>query len=198
MVPDRRRVPTPRAEGEARHDHSEAGIIHRSGNAGVVRSPRAIHVRDGQQVGAGEALIELDSTMNDAESKHFYGDLLTAELDMARLTAALAPEGDPLAAFHPPKDANADMVSMQRQLLRHQLEEYRAKLAALESPVRLDGLLEADGDEEADGDGGEVNPEVFPGVGWVGHMDVDHGCVLILRNLYGLRGVGGHRDWVVL
>jgi hemolysin D len=35
---------------------------------GVVR---AIHVRDGQVVKAGETLIELDSTMNNAEMKHY-------------------------------------------------------------------------------------------------------------------------------
>ena len=32
----------------------------------------------------------------------------------------------------------------------------------------LDGLLEAYGDEETDGDGGDVDEEVFPGVGGAG------------------------------
>src|ERR1700757_2623761 len=54
---------------------------------GVVR---AIHIRDGQSVAAGEVLIELDPTMNDAERKHLQGDLTTDELDVARLTAALS------------------------------------------------------------------------------------------------------------
>jgi hypothetical protein len=40
----------------------------------------------------------------------------------------------------------------------------------------LDGLLEADGDEEADDDGGDVDEEVAPGVGGgVGWVDVEQG-----------------------
>src|SRR5258707_8381912 len=96
---------------------------------GVVR---AIRVHDGQTVAAGEVLIELDPTINDAERKHFESDLIAAELDVARLTAALNSEADPLAAFHPPEDAGPMMVSMQRQFLRHQVDEHRAKLAALD------------------------------------------------------------------
>ena len=43
----------------------------------------------------------------------------------------------------------------------------------------LDELLEADGDEEADDDGGDVDEEVAPGVGGgVGRVDVEHGRVL--------------------
>jgi hypothetical protein len=39
----------------------------------------------------------------------------------------------------------------------------------------LDGLLEADGDEQADDDGGDVDEEVFPGVGgFVGRVYVEH------------------------
>jgi multidrug efflux pump subunit AcrA (membrane-fusion protein) len=48
---------------------------------GVVR---AIHVSDGQSVAAGQVLIELDSTMNDAERDHLRSDLRSAELDVAR------------------------------------------------------------------------------------------------------------------
>jgi len=40
----------------------------------------------------------------------------------------------------------------------------------------LDALLEADGDEQADADGGYVDEEVAPGVsGFVGWVDVEHG-----------------------
>src|SRR3984893_15877027 len=79
---------------------------------GVVR---AIHIRDGQSVKAGEVLIELDSTMNDAERNHLRGDLITAELDVARLTAALSDDADTLAGFHPPENASAALGAMQRQ-----------------------------------------------------------------------------------
>src|SRR6202163_3925665 len=93
---------------------------------------RAIHVHDGQNVAAGEVLIELDPTMNDAERNHLRGDLISAELDVARLTAALSDAADPLAGFHPPENASAALVSMQRQFLIHQIEENRAKLGALD------------------------------------------------------------------
>src|SRR5581483_9927891 len=49
---------------------------------GVVR---VIHVHDGQRVKAGETLIELDPTMTAAEHDHFKGDLIAAQLDVARL-----------------------------------------------------------------------------------------------------------------
>ena len=43
----------------------------------------------------------------------------------------------------------------------------------------LDGLLEGDGDEQADADGGNVEQEVAPGVGGgVGWVDIEHRRVL--------------------
>ncbi|MGD0649410.1 MAG: hypothetical protein ABR971_15605, partial [Acidobacteriaceae bacterium] len=40
---------------------------------------------------------------------------------------------------------------------------------------RLNGLLEADGDEQANADGGDVKKEVAPGMsGGVGRVDVEH------------------------
>jgi len=96
---------------------------------GVVR---AIRVRDGQAVKAGEVLIELDPTINEAELRHVQGDLLTAELDIARLTAALSESADPVASFQPPASAGAGLVAMQRQFLSRQMDEQRAKRAALD------------------------------------------------------------------
>src|SRR2546429_2769393 len=66
---------------------------------GVVR---AIHVRDGQSVSAGDALIELDPTMSGAELGRLKSDLMAAQLEVARLRAALAGKNDPLAEFNPP------------------------------------------------------------------------------------------------
>ena len=59
----------------------------------------------------------------------------------------------------------------------------------------LDGLFEADGDEQADDDGGDVDEEVSPGGGgMVRRMDFEHGG----RFLWGLgdRG-GGFGGWGV-
>jgi len=96
---------------------------------GVVR---AIRVRDGQSVKAGDVLIELDPTMNEAELKHFQSDLASAELDIARLNAALSEDADPAASFKPPLGATAAQIAIQRQFLNHQIEEQRAKRAALD------------------------------------------------------------------
>ena len=96
---------------------------------GVVR---AIRVADGQTVSAGDVLIELDPTINQGEIDHLRGDLQSAQLDIARLRAALADTNDPLAAFRPPEDANPAMVVMQRQFLVAQIAEHKAKIAALD------------------------------------------------------------------
>ncbi|MCG2632350.1 HlyD family type I secretion periplasmic adaptor subunit [Bradyrhizobium sp. WYCCWR 13023] len=95
---------------------------------GVVR---AIHVRDGQTVKAGELLIELDPTINAAERDHLQGDLFAATLDVARLSALLT--DDPLGSFRPPLNVSGPLVASQRQLLSQQAEEHRAKLASLDS-----------------------------------------------------------------
>src|ERR1700680_301040 len=92
----------------------------------------AIHVRDGTSVKAGDVLIELDPTMNLAERNHLQSDLVGAQLDIARLKAALSQGDDPLANFAPPQDATSAQVAMQRQFLVNQIAEHRAKVAALD------------------------------------------------------------------
>ena len=96
---------------------------------GVVR---AIHVRDGQSVKAGQVLIELDPTMNEAERNHLRSDLTSAQLDVARLRAALSGSDDPVSEFRPPAAAPPNLAAMQRQFLVSQTSEFAAKLAALE------------------------------------------------------------------
>lgn len=96
--------------------------------AGVVR---AIHVRDGQRVREGEALIDLDPTVSDAELGRLSGDLLAVQLDVARLRGALAPDAA-VEAFRPPPEATKAQVEMQRGLLENQVAEQQAKLAAID------------------------------------------------------------------
>src|SRR6185312_2397940 len=76
---------------------------------GVVR---AIDVRDGQSVKAGDVLVELDPTMTGAELGHLKSDWIAAQLEIARLNAAVAAKGDPLAEFKPPQDAPSDLIRM--------------------------------------------------------------------------------------
>ena len=95
---------------------------------GVVR---AIRVQDGQSVKAGDVLIELDPTVNEAERDHLHDDLTAERLNIARLRAALASDEDPIADFVTPVDADPVLVATQRQLLANQVSEHRAKIAAL-------------------------------------------------------------------
>jgi hemolysin D len=103
---------------------------------GVVR---AIHVRDGQTVKAGDVLIELDPTMTSADEERQKSDLAGAELDVARLQAALAE--DPLAAFHPPQGASSAQIEMHRQFLISERGEQDAKLSEI---VRQQSQKEAE------------------------------------------------------
>ncbi len=96
---------------------------------GVVR---ALHIRDGQSVKAGDVLIELDPTMTTADEEHIRNDFVAAQLDIARLHAELSENADPESEFHPPAGASPDLVAMERQFLAKQTEEYRAKLASLD------------------------------------------------------------------
>ena len=96
---------------------------------GVVR---AINVHDGQSVKAGEVLIELDPTMTVADRGHIQSDLMAAQLDVARLRAALSDGDNPEAAFQPPAGASPDLIAMERQYLAKQIEEFRDKLASLD------------------------------------------------------------------
>lgn len=99
----------------------ETGVVH------------AIAVTEGQSVKAGDVLVELDPTTTVAEQRHLKHDLIVAQLDAARLRAALAAKGDPLAAFKPPQDAPQDLVQMHRRLLVSQTAEQDAKLAAADA-----------------------------------------------------------------
>jgi hemolysin D len=115
---------------------SAAGKILPGGRVKVIQPfetgvVRAIRVQDGQIVRAGDVLIELDPTANEAERDHLRSDLLAEQLNIARLRAALAGGDDPRADFKPPAGADKDLVVTQRQLLLNQVTEQRAKIAAL-------------------------------------------------------------------
>ena len=115
---------------------SATGKIVPSGRVKIVQPfetgvVRAIRVQDGQTVKAGDALIELDPTVNAAERDHLRDDVLAEQINIARLRAALAGGDDPDADFHPPAGADPALVRTQRQVLVHQVAEHRAKIAAL-------------------------------------------------------------------
>lgn len=109
--------------------------------AGVVR---AIHVQDGQAVKAGDILLEIDPTINEAEQARIKGEYLQARLDVARLKASIHLDGTAPATFIPPEDAPAADAELQRRLLQNEMDEIRAKLAHLSSQIaQSEGNLHA-------------------------------------------------------
>lgn len=99
---------------------------------GVVR---AINVRDGQNVAAGDVLVELDPTMSGAELQRLKSDLVAAQLEAARLRAALSANGDPQPALTPPPAAPPDLVEMHRRFLVTQIAEQSARMSAIDRQV---------------------------------------------------------------
>jgi len=96
---------------------------------------KRIAVRDGQQVQAGELLVELDATSSDADQRRIARELLRGQLDVVRLKALLKGiTGDPfaeLAILADPSD-----LSTARQQMEAQASEQAAKLETLEGQLR--------------------------------------------------------------
>lgn len=98
----------------------------------------AIHVSDGQEVKAGEVLVELDSTSADAEVKRVKGDLLAARIDSVRGGAMLeainhqkAPE--PLIGLI--QGATPEQVLSAQRWLQGQYQEYRSKIDLVDAEI---------------------------------------------------------------
>jgi hemolysin D len=96
--------------------------------AGVIA---AIRVQDGQPVKQGDVLIELDSTLNVADRARAVNEYRAAKVEAARLRALIQDQ----ATFEAPPDAEEAPVLLQQQLLRDQLAEYHAKVAAAQHLV---------------------------------------------------------------
>lgn len=105
------------------------GKIIASGHSKVVQPlesgvVRAIHVQNGQEVEAGQLLIELDTTTQNADHDRLRNELQAARLDVARLRSIL--EGRD--TMRPPPGTDPTQLAVQRQLLRDQREEHRSRL----------------------------------------------------------------------
>lgn len=86
----------------------------------------SIHVQDGQAVKQGDVLIELDSTINRADYDRAFNEYLAMKVDVARLRALIKGQ----VTFEAPPGADGAYIGLQQQLLRDQLAEYHAKVAA--------------------------------------------------------------------
>ena len=86
--------------------------------SGVIK---AIHVRDGSRVKAGDPLIELDTTAS-PDQERFQNEYFAAIIEVARLRALLADK----ERFEVPAGANPALIESERNRLRDQLTEYRS------------------------------------------------------------------------
>ncbi|STQ89082.1 Hemolysin secretion protein D, chromosomal [Iodobacter fluviatilis] len=100
---------------------------------------KAIHVRDGQQVKAGQLLIELDNTLSDADSTKNHSawlDARLAQLKAQALLSALAEQHLPVLAEDPQLNSSA-IIATRRASAQQEInaiwQELQAKLAMLDS-----------------------------------------------------------------
>lgn len=92
---------------------------------------RAIHVRNGQHVAAGQLLVELDSTLASADQASASAGLLTSELQAARNAALIAHlEGRP-ARFIAPAGTTPEIIRTQQQFISSAIAEFEGERASL-------------------------------------------------------------------
>jgi hemolysin D len=87
------------------------------------------------EVSPGQVVGIVGSSGTDAERDHLKSDLVAAELEVARLRAALGGRTDPLEDFRPPEGASPSLIEMNRQFLISQTTEHQAKIAALDRQI---------------------------------------------------------------
>lgn len=92
---------------------------------------RAIHVRNGQHVEAGQLLVELDPTVAGAEAGQASKSLLGAEVDAARNAALLGHLGGGSSRFAAPAGTSSDIATTQSQYVRSAIAEYEGERASL-------------------------------------------------------------------
>ena len=97
---------------------------------------KAIHVRDGQAVKAGDVLIELDATSATADTARSTNDVTTMRLQAARAKAMLATiaSGRPIFIVSVP-DVDSSRIQQEQRILDGQYGEYQAKLARIDADL---------------------------------------------------------------
>ena len=97
---------------------------------------KRILVSDGQQVKAGQTLIELDATSAQADQDRIQGDLAVARLQSARAQALLdaIDQGRTSSLTRPPQVSAMQFLEAER-LLHGQIKEYQTKLDRLHAEV---------------------------------------------------------------
>jgi hemolysin D len=113
-----------------------SGKIVPAGNVKLIQpleigTVRAIHVRNGQFVRAGELLLELDPTLVTADEAQSSQTLANARVLAARNDALLAHLAGRPARFVAPAGTPQDVVRTEQQLVTSAVAEYDAALASL-------------------------------------------------------------------
>jgi hemolysin D len=108
------------------------GRIIPDGRIKVVQAPdqgvvRAIHVREGQKVTAGDPLVELDPTVSEAEVEHAKEALATAEVDRARAQSLVDHANGKRSAFDAPDGVGETISATQSAIIAARIAEYRAE-----------------------------------------------------------------------
>lgn len=97
-------------------------------DTGVVR---AIHVKDGDVVRAGQPLIVLDPTLTEADAAQARQSMIVGAIDRARAAALVdAANGGP-GRFIPPEGMPSDAIETQRNLVAARIAEHRTAVDAL-------------------------------------------------------------------
>lgn len=107
-----------------------------SGNVKIIQSVeigavRAIHVRNGQFVKAGDLLLELDPTLASAEEMQSGQTLLSAQLARARSAALLSHADGRAARLVPPVGSPADLVQTENAFVAGAIGQYEADRSTL-------------------------------------------------------------------
>jgi hemolysin D len=119
------------------------GKIIPSGKSKVIQASatavvKAIHVHDGQQVKAGELLIELDSTVARADVSRVQSDLLAASIDRARAEAmlyAIDHQTPPSILDLAINGADSEQSLAAQRWLTGQYQEYRSSLDTADAEI---------------------------------------------------------------
>lgn len=102
-----------------------------------VASVRVLHVVEGQKVKAGDVLVELDTSAQDAERDKAMGEAGVAALQVAR-SRAMIEAIDQLKAPRLPavEGASADQLKAAQSHLDGQYRDFRAKLARIDDDIQ--------------------------------------------------------------
>ncbi len=111
------------------NDHSK--VIQSTETAKVT----AIHVRDGQQVTAGQYLLELDATVTEADATRVANDLALARLRAARAETMLGAMQGGTPLLKSVEGVSVEQRASEQRLLEGQHTEYRAKLGGLSAEI---------------------------------------------------------------